>query len=128
MSEKKKLGKTVFDQINGINTKDYNFEEKEYNPYVANLFYSFFPDTVFFSNEMNKYRCEKKANHDFYFYGIPRKKRYTKWIKSQVDMDTLLAVRKYYYISEPKALEIIPLLSEDEIEAIKEELEEGGRE
>ena len=104
MSSNKKKSISPFDFINNINKKNgvsavFNEETgSEYNLFLTNRFFSFFTDTLFYSNEMNKYsdicgsRTEdsssspngnKKAQFLFYYHLLPKKNRFTKWQKKQ---------------------------------------------
>ena len=59
-------------------------EEKDYNAYMTNRVYSFGDETIFYSNEMNKLHfLDLKMQYDFYFYGLDKRKRYNKWVKSE---------------------------------------------
>ena len=121
------MSNNVFDQIKGINLKEYNYQAPEYKGYVANINFSFFPETIFFANEINKYVVNDKHNYDFYYYALPKKKRYSKWIKTDRN-DDLQLIAKAYRVNKSKAQEILPLLTDDDIKQLKEELHEGGRE
>lgn len=59
-----------------------------YEPFVINRTYSYFADTVFFANEMNRFsgveQIPKEGQFDFYYYGMPKKSnRFSKWIKHE---------------------------------------------
>lgn len=117
----------VFDQIRGISAKNYLFSEKDYTGYVANIYFSFFPDTIFFANEINKYHLEAKRNHDFYYYSLSKGKRYSKWIKAEKSNE-LDIISEAYHVSRKKAKEILRLLDDDDMETIRKELDKGGQE
>jgi hypothetical protein len=122
-----------FDFLNSINDtkKDLIKEdpqvEKDYAPFIANKSLSYFHDTLFFANEMNlNYHLPKKMQYDFLLYSITKKKRFSKWHKAdKVDLVDLLC-REYSY-SKKRAIEVIDLLSKEQIDLIKEKYNTGGR-
>lgn len=119
------------DWLNSINFTKQNILidsalEKEYSPYVINRSLSYFPDTLFHANEMNqKHFLSKKMQYDYLRCSIRKRKRFSKWDK-KTQTSNLDLVKEYYSYSTKKALEILPLLSEDQIEYIKTALYTGG--
>ena len=102
--------------------------EKEYTPFIVNRALSYFPDCVLYANEMNMYRDTPiKSQYSYLKNSIQKKKRYSKWLKKQQLHDDVHQVSIFYKYSLSKALEIMPLLSQDEIEFIKQEINEGGK-
>lgn len=101
--------------------------EKDYAPFIINRSLSYHKDCVMFANEMNQRpHTEKKMQNDFLLNTIRSRKRpFTKWIKSKKD-DNLDYIKTYYGFSTNKALEVIDLISEENMEKIKEELNTGG--
>lgn len=98
--------------------------EKEYQPYIVNHALSF-GDTLFFANEMNKYpNLPKKLQYDFYFYAIPKEKRFNKWIKKE-KFEHLDLIKRYYGYSTKRAVETLSILTEAQIELIKERTYRG---
>jgi len=94
--------------------------EKDYQPYLVNHALSFGSDTLFFANEMNKYpNLPKKLQYDFYWYGIPKGKRFNKWIKKE-KFEHLDLIKKYYGYSTKRAIETLNILTDAQIELIKE--------
>ena len=76
-----------FDVLNSINyTKENLFEDpqsfKEYSSFMVNRGLSYFPDTILYANEMNRYSSIPNDWQFFYFLNtIPKKKRFSKWSK-----------------------------------------------
>lgn len=100
--------------------------EKEYVPFIINRALSNFSDTIFYANEANRLsNVDKKLQHDYLFYSIPPKKRYSKWNKRKQN-DDLALVSEFYKYSVEKARSVLPLLSEDQLEIIRKTLEQGG--
>lgn len=99
----------------------------EYVPFIVNRGLSHFEDCVLWANEMNKCPTLDKDLQYLFLKGvINKKKRYSKWIKKQSDID-LADICQVYQVSERRASEIVKLLNKEQIEMIKERLNRGGR-
>jgi len=123
-----------FDFLNSINTNKINLIDKDadneskYNSFLVNRSLSYFPDTVFMSNEMNRlHHIDNKMQHDFLINIVRKKKRFSKWDKPEQRAD-LECIKVYFGYSESKAKQIIGLLTESQIKTIKEKVSRGGRE
>lgn len=147
MSSQKNNKKTSpFDFINAINNKQHydliETAEDDYNPFLINRGLSHYMDCVFFCAEINKYASilDNKLQFDFYWHGLTKKKRFSKWQKSRYKTDKehielIQIIMDYYGYSKTKAEEVLPIfLSSPEnnkktlLEIIKkEELTHGGR-
>lgn len=100
--------------------------EEAYNPFIINKYLSHFPDTIMQSNTMNQYfELDKKLQYDFLLNSIRKKKRFSKWIKSNIEQNVDV-VKQYYKVGNEKAVEILSLLNDEQISTIKSELSEGG--
>jgi len=100
--------------------------EEAYNPFIINKSLSHFPDTIMQSNTMNQYfELDKKLQYDFLLNSIRKKKRFSKWIKSNIE-ENVDIVKQYYKVGNEKAVEILSLLNDEQISTIKIELSEGG--
>jgi hypothetical protein len=112
------------DWLNSINfTKQNLIEdplvEKEYVPYIINRSLSYFPDTLFHANEMNqKHFLPKKMQYDYLRTVVRKRRRFSKWDK-KAEYSDLEYIKQHYGYSTKKALEILPLLSKDQIAHIK---------
>ena len=122
-----------FDFINAINvTKEDLFEDKmankDYSPFLVNRGLSFFHDTVVQANTMNQYSSIPK-DWQFYFLlnSITKKKRYSKWAKADKATESLLLVQEYYGYSSEKAKEALSILSDEQLNEIKQKLNKGGK-
>ncbi len=101
--------------------------EKDLQPFILNRAFSMDKFTVMFANEMNaKPHISKRMLYDFYIYGLPKARRHAPWAK-KINEDDILAVMEYYQYSEQRALEVMPLLSSDDIEKIKIKIDKGGK-
>lgn len=114
-----------------LQTKEYNFpleEEKEYNSYIVNKSLSHHIDVLFYVNQMNlNHHIDKKMQYDYLFHSIKGyKRKYQKWIKASKDSNISL-IKEYYGYSDNKARQALELLSEKDIEYIKEILDKGGK-
>ena len=129
------VGKTLmnpFDYVNAINyskkdimqTRD---DEKVYVPFMVNRSLSYFSDTVLLANEMNKYHhLDSRLQFSFLINIIRKRKRFSKWVKPELEND-LESVKEYYGYSNEKARQILSLLSPSQIKQIKEKVSKGGR-
>ena len=123
-----------FDFLNSINNTKINLVDKDpdsiknYNGFVINRSLSYFPDTVFLSNEMNRlHHLDYKMQYDFLINIVRRKKRFSKWDKPEERAD-IECVKQYFGYSESKAKQVVGLLSESQITIIKSKVSIGGRE
>jgi len=121
-----------FDYVNAINyskkdimvTRD---DEKAYAPFMVNRSLSYFSDTVVIANEMNKFHhLDSRLQFSFLINIIRKRKRFSKWVKPEVQND-IESVKEYYGYSNEKARQILSLLSPAQIKQIKEKVNKGGR-
>ena len=100
--------------------------EKEYSPYIVNRCFSGHLDAVLFANEMNKYNfLPKKMQYDFFINILRTKKRFSPWIKKDKIKD-LEYVKRYYGYSNEKALQVLKILTKQQLNFIKSKFEIGG--
>ena len=123
-----------FEFLNSINMTKKNLIDKDsdaessYNPFLVNRSLSYFPDTVFMSNEMNRlHHLDAKLQYDFLINIVRKKKRFSKWDKPE-ERDDIECVKRYFGYSETKAKQVVGLLSESQIKTIKSKVSIGGRE
>ena len=138
----KSTGFNVFEFVNSINEKrnpeviDEN--EKDYIPFIINRAFSFFQDSVFFANEMNRYAgvMENRNQFDFYFHALPKRRRFSKWIKKQSTASTeeeIQLVINKYSCSRKKAKDVLNVFANNQTEktrfneTLKNEAYTGGR-
>jgi len=102
--------------------------EKKYPSFVINRCLSMFYDTVMHSNEMNGLHFLPKTMQFHYLINsIRKKKRFGgKWL-SQAKLKDMDIVKEYYGFSNTKAKEALTLLTKDQIEIIRNNLNKGGR-
>jgi len=101
---------------------------KKYPPFIINKCLSMFYDCIAQANEMNGYHfLDKKLQFHFYINSIRKRKRFGgKWL-SQAKLKNLEYVKEYYGYSNEKAKQALNILTEQQIEFIKETLNKGGR-
>ena len=121
-----------FDFINQINHGKKNLIdetptlEKEYNSFIVNRGLSFNHDTALYANEMNvQNHLDHKLQFDFLLNTVRPKKRWGKWIKRE-NNDTLELIKKYYSCSYEKARDYSTLLSDSQLDIIRQNIELGG--
>ncbi len=122
------------DYLNSINhTKenlldsDDEMWEKKYPAYIVNHCLGSFFDTIMVVNEMNlNCHLDAKLQNDFLINTIRSKKRFAPWLKANKLKD-LEYVKEYYGYSDVKAKSALEILSDEQINTIKNRLNKGGR-
>ena len=100
--------------------------EKKYSPIIVNRGLSFFMDTIFQVNELNRnHHLDSRLQFDYLLNSVRKKKRYSKWLKPEKLQD-LDVVKEYYGFSNEKAKDALSTLSEDQLAFIKDKLNQGG--
>jgi hypothetical protein len=123
----------LFEILNSINHNKRDlisecvYQEKDYNPYVINRFLSGQMDSVIYANEMNiRPFLPKKLQYDFLRNAIRSRKRYSKWLKPELD-ENLSVICEYYNCSMRDARRYSELLNEEQIRIIHEKTSKGGK-
>ena len=101
--------------------------EKEYQPFLINRTLSYHKDCIMFANEMNRrHLADKKLQYDFLLNTIRSQKRpFAKWIKSEKS-DNLECIKQVFGLSDQKARDAMRLLSNEQIQQLKEQTDTGG--
>ena len=101
--------------------------ESEYVPFLVNRSLSYQIDCVSYANEMNRRSfIDKKLQNDFILNTIRSKKRpFVKWAKSDKSED-IQCIKTVYGFSDTKALEALRLLTNEQIQQLKEKTGIGG--
>ena len=121
-----------FNYVNSINLSKKDImqspeDEKAYNSFMVNRSLSYFSDTVVIANEMNRYHhLDSRLQYQFLINIIRKRKRFSKWVKPELEND-IESVKKYYGYSNEKANQILPLLSPSQRQEIKNKVNKGGR-
>ena len=101
--------------------------EKKYPPFIVNKCIAPFQDTIMLVNEMNRlHRLDKKLQFDFLLNSIRTRKRFTPWLKANKTKN-LEYVKEYYGYNNEKAKSALKLLNDEQIKAIKDSLNKGGK-
>jgi hypothetical protein len=121
-----------FDYVNSIlqNKKNLIIDElteKEYQPFLVNRTLSYHKDCIMYANEMNRrHLADKKLQYDFLLNTIRSQKRpFAKWVKSEKS-DNLECIKQVFGLSDQKAREAMRLLSNEQIQQLKEQTDTGG--
>ena len=121
-----------FDYLNSINVTKQDImvddlAENGYNAFLINRGLSYFSDTVLFANEMNyNHHIESRLQYDFLINTIRKKKRFSKWHKTN-NPDDLAYVQKYFNYSSEKAKAAMSVLTEPELVTIRKRMTQGGK-
>tara|TARA_B100000965_G_scaffold339529_1_gene307231 strand:+ start:336 stop:722 length:387 start_codon:yes stop_codon:yes gene_type:complete len=120
------------DWLNSVNINKDNLIEDDpeaissYPPYIVNRCLSGHLDTVLFANEMNKYsNIDKDMQYSFFLYTLRKRKRFSPWLKKE-QIDNLDLVKKHYGYSNDKAKVAVSLLTNTQLEYIRNKHDRGG--
>jgi len=132
-SNKTSSNLSPFEFIKSINDTKVNIisqdpeNAKYYNAFVVNRSLSYFPDTIYFANEMNKYhQLDDDMQYNFLLNIVRKRKRFSKWDKS-AGINNINIIKSYYGYSEEKARQVADLLTDDQITSILHKVSIGGR-
>ena len=117
-----------FEIIKAISSTKENIleNEKDYNGFMVNRGLSYFPDTVIYANEMNKYHhLDTRLQFDFLINIVRKRNRFSKWNKS-IESENISAIKKFYGYSNEKARDVLPLLSDENLKTIRGKIQHGG--
>jgi len=121
-----------FDYVNAIlqNKKQIivdDLTEKDYISFIVNRSLSYHSDCVMYANEVNRrHFLDKKLQNDFLLNTVRSRKRpFAKWVKSEKSED-IECVKLVYGLSDSKAREALRLLSDEQIQLLKEKTDTGG--
>jgi len=117
-----------FELIKSISNtkKDILENEKDYNAFMVNRGLSYFPDTVIYANEMNRFHhLDQRLQYHFLINTIRKRNRFSKWNKS-IESENISAIKQYYGYSNEKARDVLPLLSNENLKYIRGRMQHGG--
>lgn len=120
-----------FDFVNSINhTKEDIMtaeNESDYNSFLVNRSLSYFRDSVLIANEMNRYHhADNKLQYQFLINILRKRKRFSKWHKQETS-HVVDALKRIYNYSDEKARQVLPLLTDEQLEDIIRKVDTGGR-
>ena len=116
------------DWLNSINFNKENLSENisSYPPYIINRCLSGHLDCVMFANEMNlHHHLDKDMQYSFYLNSLRKRKRFSPWLRKDKVTD-LESIKQYYGYSNEKASQALKILTQEQINFIKQRLDTGG--
>jgi len=135
-TDKVKEMSSPFDYVNAVTfskkdmmrgTDNDELAEKSYEPFLTNRSLSYHIDCVPYANEINRYPdLDKLLQFDFFINTLRPMKRFAKWVKP-VQNEDLESVMEYYSYSRVKAETALSVLTQEQLELIKQKLIKGGR-
>lgn len=101
-------------------------DERQYPHFIVNRALSYHIDTVLIANEINLHpHADNRLKYDFLINMVkPYRRPFVKWEKKVEPVD-LEVVKEYYGYSNAKALEALSILSDDQINSLRQELNKG---
>ena len=121
-----------FEYVNQINygKKDImvdDLAERSYNGFMTNRSLSYFIDTIMVANEMNvHHHLDNRLQFDFLINTVRKKRRFSKWAKP-IELDSIEVIKQYYGYSNDKAKAILSVLTESQIDELRNKVSKGGR-
>lgn len=122
-----------FDYLNSItlNKKDLMQtaeDEKAYVPFMINRGLSMGIDTVMYANLANKsHGLSRRMQYDMLRTAIRPGKRFNKWAKEE-KLDDLPFIISYFKVGRREALQYMKILSDEQLQELKDRADKGGRE
>lgn len=119
------------DWLNSIYFSKKNLLEEIDNPnqypaFIVNRMLSGNIDTALFASELNeRFTMDKDMQYKFLLYAVPKRKRFSNYLKKN-KLEDLELVKSYYGYNTEKALDALRLLSKEQLNYIREELNTGG--
>jgi len=99
---------------------------KDYNSFLINRGLSYFHDTVLYANEMNvNNHIPSDMQYGYLLNVINKRKRFSKWYKA-VSSENLELIKKVYQVNSEKALQYLNLLTDEQIDFLKQQQNVGG--
>ena len=101
--------------------------QKGYSPFLVNRAFSYYADTIGQANMMNLYsRASNVMQYEYLLNTIRPRKRYASWQKKDTHAKMEL-VKEYFGYNDRKAIQVLPLLTKENMKVIKATLEKGGK-
>jgi hypothetical protein len=113
-----------FDYIKLINDGKQSEVDSAYPAFVINMNYSMFADTIMQANFVNcNPQMSPRMHYDYLLGTIRPRKRFKKWPKKHANdtEENILAVMYFYKYNRSRAKETIAVLTEQQLDAIKQE-------
>ena len=121
----------LFENIAALTETKHVFTDedlKDYSSYIINTAFSMSKQTVLLANTMNvACNTSDRMNKDFYQNMLPKQKIYLKWSKKDKSNDgDIDMIIKYYSCNKEIALQYLDILTKEQINYIKSQLDTGG--
>ena len=101
--------------------------ERKYPPFIVNKCVAPFADTIMLVNEINQLpNVDEKMQFDFLLNSLRPRKRFTPWLKA-TKLENLEYVKEFYGYNNEKAKVALDILTDEQISAIKQKMNKGGR-
>lgn len=99
---------------------------KKYPAFIINRLLSGNIDTALFASELNeRFTMDNDMQYKYLLHAIPKRKRFSPYLKKD-DFEYLDLIKTYYGYNTEKALEVLNLLSKEQLNYIKQKLNVGG--
>jgi len=120
---------TLWDVIKHINEKiPLEFTDGDYSPWMVNRVFSNTIDTLFFAEVMNRAtHLDKDIQHDFYYYALPKARRFGKYHKAETINIYVELMMNLYQVNQRVAESYVKCMSEATLKQLKEQMVEGGK-
>lgn len=119
-----------FDYIKSINKKEYCEDLSGFSVWMTNKVFSADPNFVCLTNcvnKLNNHNLSKKTIYDFYYYTIPKNRKFLGYPKGEKELKKIKYIQEYYKLNEEQAKEYSNLLTKKEIKKVVDYFEKRGR-
>lgn len=124
-----------FDFINAISNKNADIlkepqAELQYkkSAFIVNRGLAYFPDTIMQANNMNlNSHIPPDWQFSYLLNSTTKSKRYSEWAKKLPASKDLELVMKYYDYSKRKAMAVLTILTEEQLDIIRKKFDKGGK-
>lgn len=109
-------------------TENDELAERSYASFLTNRNFSLFSDALGDANTMNRLsHLPNRLQYDYYFFNLRSRKRFSgKWAKP-IQNNDLDAVLERFQCGHRKALEILRILTPEELKSVHVAVEKGGK-
>jgi len=121
------LFKEIVPSILQTKKSPFQYDYKDYKPFMVNRALSYHMDCVLYANEMNLHPdVDNDMQYQYFLNSIrPMKRKFEPWQKSKTD-ENIECVKAYFGYSNAKAKEALRILSDEQIAVIKTKTDTGG--
>lgn len=100
---------------------------KDYPAFIVNRILGGFIDTLLYVNQLNiREFADKQMQYDYLINAVSKRKRFNRKIEVDNNLNISLVMEHYNYNRE-RALEILPLLTDEKLAEMKASADKGGR-